>query len=58
MLRFKLGGNFANREDFSGFNNDEVAENFGGSIGREISLITSGKNVDEGWMGIAPFSLN
>ncbi|CAH8282217.1 hypothetical protein EV196_105331 [Mariniflexile fucanivorans] len=32
-LRFRLGGNFANREDFSGFNDDEVAEGFGGSFG-------------------------
>jgi len=32
-LRFRLGGNFANREDFSGFNDDEVAKGFGGSFG-------------------------
>ncbi len=32
-LRFRLGGNFANREDFSGFNDDEVANGFGGSFG-------------------------
>ena len=32
-LRFRLGGNFADREDFSGFNDDEVADGFGGSVG-------------------------
>jgi len=32
-LRFRLGGNFANREDFSGFNDNEVAKGFGGSFG-------------------------
>lgn len=32
-LRFRLGGNFANRQDFSGYNDDEVAKGFGGSIG-------------------------
>ena len=32
-LRFRLGGNFANRKDFSGYNDDEVAKGFGGSIG-------------------------
>jgi len=32
-LRFRIGGNFANREDFSGFNDDEVAKGFGGSFG-------------------------
>lgn len=32
-LRFRLGGNFANRQDFSGYNDDEVASGFGGSIG-------------------------
>jgi hypothetical protein len=128
-LRFRLGGNFANRKDFSGFNDDEVAKGFGGSFGlvkympywkgniifgasldtwnmwtkwkdglitanptsgttynlviqpwinagylynlsnkwnagitlgfgREINVITRGKNVGEGWMGISTFSLN
>jgi hypothetical protein len=32
-LRFRIGGNFANRQDFSGYNDDEVASGFGGSIG-------------------------
>lgn len=32
-LRFRLGGNFANRQDFSDYNDDEVAKGFGGSIG-------------------------
>lgn len=32
-LRFRIGGNFANRKDFSGFNDDEVAKGFGGSVG-------------------------
>ncbi|MGM5469721.1 hypothetical protein ACS386_05545 [Flavobacteriaceae bacterium LMO-SS05] len=32
-LRLRLGGNFANRKDFSGFNDDEVAKGFGGSFG-------------------------
>lgn len=32
-LRIRLGGNFANRQDFSGYNDDEVAKGFGGSIG-------------------------
>ena len=32
-LRFRLGGNFANRDDFSGFNDDEIANGFGGSFG-------------------------
>lgn len=32
-LRFRLGSNLANRNDFSGFNDDEVASGFGGSIG-------------------------
>lgn len=33
VLRFRIGGNFANRQDFSGFNDDEVAKGFGGSVG-------------------------
>lgn len=32
-LRFRIGGNFADREDFSGFNDDEIAKGFGGSFG-------------------------
>lgn len=32
-IRFRIGGNFANRQDFSGYNDDEVAKGFGGSIG-------------------------
>ena len=32
-LRFRIGGNFANRQDFSGYNDDEVAKGFGGSVG-------------------------
>jgi hypothetical protein len=32
-LRFRIGGNFANRQDYSDFNDDEIAEGFGGSIG-------------------------
>ena len=32
-LRFRLGGNFANRQDFSGYNDDEIAKGFGGSVG-------------------------
>lgn len=32
-LRFRLGGNFANRQDFSGYNDNEVAKGFGGSFG-------------------------
>ena len=32
-LRFRIGGNFANRQDFSGLNDDEKAKGYGGSIG-------------------------
>lgn len=32
-LRFRIGANFANRHDFSGLNDDEIAKGFGGSIG-------------------------
>lgn len=32
-LRFRIGGNFADRQDFSGYNDDEVAKGFGGSFG-------------------------
>jgi hypothetical protein len=32
-LRFRIGGNFANRRNLSGFNDDEVAKGFGGSFG-------------------------
>jgi hypothetical protein len=32
-LRFRIGGNFADRQDFSDFNDDETAEGFGGSFG-------------------------
>lgn len=32
-LRFRIGGNFADRQDFSGYNDDEVAKGFGGSVG-------------------------
>lgn len=32
-LRFRIGGNFANRQDFSAYNDDEVAKGFGGSVG-------------------------
>lgn len=32
-IRFRVGGNFADREDFSGRNDDEKAEGFGGGIG-------------------------
>lgn len=32
-LRFRIGGNFANRQDFSRLNDDEIAKGFGGSIG-------------------------
>jgi len=32
-LRFRLGGNFASRQDFSGYNDNEVASGFGGSVG-------------------------
>lgn len=32
-LRFRIGGNFANRQDFSDYNDDEIAKGFGGSIG-------------------------
>lgn len=32
-IRFRVGGNFADREDFSGRNDDEKAEGFGGSVG-------------------------
>lgn len=53
-LRFRVGGNFANRKDFSGLNDDEKASGFGGSIGllkyfpyKKGSFIF-GANVD-GW---------
>ena len=32
-IRLRIGGNFADREDFSGRNDDEKAEGFGGSVG-------------------------
>ncbi|MFK5959718.1 MAG: hypothetical protein QM495_12730 [Lutibacter sp.] len=32
-LRFRIGGNFANRQDFSGLNDEEIVKGFGGSIG-------------------------
>lgn len=32
-LRFRIGGNFADRQDFSDYNEDEVAKGFGGSFG-------------------------
>ncbi|WP_293890147.1 hypothetical protein [Flavobacterium sp.] len=32
-MRFRVGGNFANRKDESGFNDDEKANGFGGSFG-------------------------
>lgn len=32
-IRVRVGGNFADREDFSGRNDDEKAEGFGGSLG-------------------------
>ncbi len=32
-LRFRIGANFANRKDFSGLNDDEVAKGFGASVG-------------------------
>lgn len=32
-IRLRAGGNFADREDFSGRNDDEKAEGFGGSVG-------------------------
>jgi len=32
-LRVRVGGNFADREDFSDFNDDETAQGFGGSAG-------------------------
>lgn len=32
-LRFRIGGNFADRQDFSSYNDDEVAKGFGASIG-------------------------
>ena len=32
-LRLRIGGNFADRQGFSDFNDDETAEGFGGSIG-------------------------
>lgn len=32
-LRFRIGGNFADRQDFSDYNDDEVAEGFGTSFG-------------------------
>lgn len=32
-LRFRLGGNFANRQNLSGYNDNAVAKGFGGSIG-------------------------
>lgn len=32
-LRFRVGGNFANRQDFSGYNDDEIAKGFGVSMG-------------------------
>ena len=32
-LRFRMGGNFADRQDFSPYNDDEVASGFGATIG-------------------------
>lgn len=32
-MRFRVGGNFVNREDFIGYNDDEIAKGFGGSFG-------------------------
>lgn len=32
-LRFRLGGNFADRKDVSGLNDNEIANGFGGSFG-------------------------
>ncbi|MDT8416316.1 MAG: hypothetical protein RQ864_00780 [Lutibacter sp.] len=32
-IRLRVGGNFADREDFSGRNDDEKADGFGGSVG-------------------------
>lgn len=32
-LRFRIGGNFADRQDFSGYNDNEIAKGFGGSFG-------------------------
>ncbi|MBE0424585.1 MAG: hypothetical protein IBX66_11705 [Lutibacter sp.] len=32
-IRLRVGGNFADREDFSGRNDDEKAHGFGGSVG-------------------------
>ena len=32
-LRFRVGGNFADRQDFSDYNDDEVASGFGATIG-------------------------
>jgi hypothetical protein len=32
-LRFRIGANFADRQDFSGLNDDEVAEGYGASAG-------------------------
>jgi hypothetical protein len=53
-IRFRIGGNFANRKDFSGLNDDEKASGFGGSIGLlkyfyyKKGNIIMGANVD-GW---------
>lgn len=32
-MRFRIGGNFADRKDVSGLNDDEIANGFGGSVG-------------------------
>ncbi len=53
-IRFRIGGNFANRKDFSGFNDDEKTSGFGGSFGLlkyfpyKNGNIILGANVD-GW---------
>ena len=42
-LRFRIGGNFADRQDFSDFNDDEVAKGFGGTVGVVKYFKTWGK---------------
>lgn len=51
-LRFRAGGNFANRRNWSPFNDEEIAKGYGGSVGwvtyhpYKIGHFTAGATID------------
>ena len=48
-LRFRIGGNFADRGNKSGFNDSEIAKGFGGSVGIVKYFSIKGGNIIAGF---------